>query len=123
MRAYILCVCILLPLLLMQCKPKSSIVKTEENSNPAVFQPEQIDLDEVKVVGQLIKENNVDFFMVDKILLRGRSAPVINSGQKVKVGTNLLNSSKYNKELTVLLKCRQIPENDDCLWTIKPINN
>jgi len=116
-------ICVLFSLFFVQCKPKSNLTTSEENSRPASFSPEQIGLNEVKVQGQLIKENEIDYFLIDKILLRGRSAPVINAGQKVKLTGIGQATQAYNKVIKGLLKCKSIPETEDCIWSFKPINN
>ncbi len=122
MKANYFFICVLFTLFFVQCKPKSSIAVTGNNNGPASFTPKQIGLNEVKVQGQLIKENDIDYLVIDKVLLRGRSAPVISSGQRVKLNTIDTPVPPYNKVIKGLITCKSIPETNDYSWSFKPIN-
>ena len=107
----------------MQCRSKSALSTSEDKSGPAIFMPEQIGLNQVKVQGRLIKENNEDYFLIDKVLLRGRSAPVISPGQKIKLNNGAQAAAPCNRVTKGLLHCQFNPETEDCIWSFKPIGN
>jgi len=121
MRAIFVCFCILLPFVILQCKPKSNITASQEVSTPPSFNPEQIGFNNVKVQGQLIKDNGVDYFSIEKILLRGRSAPVISSGQKIKLKDIAQPLPAYNQVIQGILTCQSVPQSENYIWSFKAI--
>lgn len=121
MKTIYLSICVLFCLFIIQCKSKSNITSKEGDNKPAVFMPEEIGLNEVKVQGELLKENGVDYFIIDKVLLRGRSVPVISAGQKIKLHSIRHQEPVYNKLIKGFLRCKSANEDDMCLWSFKPI--
>jgi len=107
----------------MQCKPKSNITESNISDTPPTFNPESIGLNEVKVEGRLIKKNDLNYFIIDKVLLRGRSAPIINNGEEIQLRKIKEPSPPYNKPVKGLLNCQAIPGTDNCVWSFKVINN
>lgn len=100
--------------------------KTSGNTTPdkqAVFQSEQIGLYEALVIGQIMKENEKDYFLIDKILLRGRSLPVISEGEKILLQKTGISEQNLNTPVKGYLRCKYIQDTENCLWTFKPVED
>lgn len=109
-----------LALLLCQCKSTSQSAESISVQTPAPVKQAQIDFDDIKVVGQLLNEDGKDYLLVEKILLRGRTAPVIAEGEKLLISKINADSKSYKQPTEGMLTCKNQQLGNGCEWHFKP---
>ncbi|MBI9063662.1 MAG: hypothetical protein JEZ14_16895 [Marinilabiliaceae bacterium] len=107
----------------IQCKSPSKTVNQKVSPGPAPIEYDDIGLYEAKIEGEIVVEKDIHYLIIKKILLRGRSVPVISSGDKIQLQRIEPSSAPYNSPVKGTLTCLYNPRSEDCLWQFKVINN
>lgn len=113
----------LLTLSVIQCKSPSKTVDQTITPGPARLEYDDIGLYEVKIEGEIVVENETHYLIIQKILLRGRSAPVISTGDTIIIHPIEPSSAPYDSPVKGILTCLYNPLSEDYSWQFKRINN
>ena len=119
----ILVVGTLLTLTLIQCKSPAKTVNQPIAPGSAILTYDNIGLYEVNIEGKIVVENETHYLIIKKILLRGRSAPVISNGDKIRLQHIEPSSAHYSSPVKGTLTCLHNPKTNICSWQLKLINN
>ena len=92
--------------------------KAEQDTIMPVI-PSKIGLNELNTKGYFKKAGGKHVFVVEQVILRGRSVPVVNSGDELPLRIKPDSIITYNKKLTVTLKVRQGLESSQIIWELK----
>ncbi len=91
--------------------------KTQKEESKTLSPPlrDQINPNEVLVSGDIIKENETFFFIIDTIYTRGKSTPVVSKGDKIPIHAeneikNIKGKLVYQKAKDDLLNWKFIKE-------------
>jgi len=110
-------------LLFIHCKSPSKTVDQTISPGPAPIDFDVIGLYEAKIEGEIVVENDTHYLIIKKILLRGRSVPVISTGDTIKLQRIEPSSAPYNSPVKGMLTCLYNPRTEDCIWQFKIINH
>jgi hypothetical protein len=115
MKYLLLFLCVLF----FHCQSPKKVVDQSKKSGPAPMASSIIGLNEIRVEGRLIKQANMRYFVVERILERGRSTPVISKGQKIELKAFEPESIPLNKKVLGTLISSDGPESGNKTWKFK----
>jgi len=113
----------MMTVILMACSTaskNSASAITESPKKPIRPTEETIEINSILAEGVLNSKNQNQYFEVNKVIKRGRSAPIVLSGQRLKLEMTALKQSLENKTITAILTC-PTPQPKECIWTLKII--